>query len=187
MNIANSITILRVIAIPFFAIAIWYGRLWLALAIFIGAGLTDLLDGWIARRFNQRSYIGAILDPAADKLIMLSAFIFMSLTNNTSLNYQIPVWVSILSISRDIIIATVSLMFYISDEYLNTTPSFIGKFTTGAEFVAISICLLINAIPPRQWFYNLNLLIFYLVALFVFSSGVHYLLRVLKSSSQSSS
>lgn len=181
MNLPNFITLLRVIAIPFFAISLWYGRLWPALFIFIGAGLTDLLDGWIARRFNQRSRVGAILDPAADKLMMLTAFILMSLASNIEIRYRIPVWVAILSISRDIIIATVSLMYYMKEEYLNKTPSFIGKFTTGFEFVAISVGLLLNTVSPRPWFNDLNLLVFYLVAILVFTSGLHYFFRVFEN------
>ncbi|MFM8429867.1 MAG: CDP-alcohol phosphatidyltransferase family protein, partial [Holophagaceae bacterium] len=79
---------------------LWYGRLGSALFIFIGAGLTDLLDGWIARRFNQRSRVGAILDPAADKLMMLTAFILMSLVSTLEISYRIPVWVAISPIRR---------------------------------------------------------------------------------------
>ncbi len=187
MNLPNFITLLRVVAIPFFAISLWYGRLWAALFIFIGAGLTDLLDGWIARRFNQRSRVGAILDPAADKLMMLTAFVLMSLVSNIEVSYRIPVWVAILSISRDIIIATISFMYYVKDEYLNKTPSLMGKVTTGSEFVAISIGLLLNTVSPRPWFNDLNLLIFYLIALLVFSSGLHYFFRIFEVDHNSSS
>jgi len=121
------------------------------------------------------------LDPAADKLMMLTAFILMSLASNIEVSYRIPVWVAILSISRDIIIATVSLMYYMKEEYLNKTPSFIGKFTTGFEFVAISVGLLLNTVSPRPWFNDLNLLVFYLVAILVFTSGLHYFFRVFEN------
>lgn len=184
MNLPNFITLSRVVAIPFFAISLWYGRLGPALFIFIGAGLTDLLDGWIARRFNQRSRMGAILDPAADKLMMLTAFILMSLVSTLEISYRIPVWVAILSISRDVIIATISLMYYIKEEYLNKTPSSLGKLTTGVEFVAISVGLLLNTVTPRPWFEDLNLLIFYVVAIFVLISGLHYFFRVFESDRQ---
>jgi phosphatidylglycerophosphate synthase len=78
LTLPNALTLLRILAIPFFAIAVWYGHHWQAFILFAAAGFTDLLDGLIARAFNQRSDLGAVLDPAADKLLMTTAFILMA-------------------------------------------------------------------------------------------------------------
>ena len=79
MNIPNFLTILRVIAIPFFIVALSYDYTGIALAIFVGCGITDGLDGFIARTFHQRTKIGAFLDPLADKLLLTSTFITLAI------------------------------------------------------------------------------------------------------------
>ena len=80
MTLPNILTLLRILAIPFFAIALWYGHHGKACAIFAVAGFTDLLDGYIARTFDMKSDLGAILDPVADKLLMTTAFVLMALS-----------------------------------------------------------------------------------------------------------
>lgn len=173
MTLPNALTLLRILAIPFFAIAVWYGHLWEALILFVAAGLTDLLDGWIARRFNQRSRLGAILDPAADKLLMTTAFILMALPKD-HLRMPIPAWVAILSISRDVVISLVGLVAWLKDEQLDRRPSLLGKFTTGAEIVALGIGLLANALGPTWWQGYVIPWIYYAMAAFVLASGIHY-------------
>ena len=74
----NLLTLLRILAVPFFAIAVWYGHMVDACFLFVAAGLTDVLDGYLARRFNQKPALGAILDPAADKLLITTAFILLA-------------------------------------------------------------------------------------------------------------
>ncbi len=176
MTLPNALTLLRILAIPFFAIAVWYGHLWEALILFVAAGLTDLLDGWIARRFNQRSRLGAILDPAADKLLMTTAFILMALPKD-HLRMPIPAWVAILSISRDVVISLVGLVAWLKDEQLDRRPSLLGKFTTGAEIVALGIGLLVNAqgdLGPGSWQRWAVPWVYYAMAAFVLASGIHY-------------
>ena len=114
ITIPNALTLLRIMAIPFFAIAVWYNHLWEALAIFVAAGITDLLDGWIARTFNQRSSLGAFLDPAADKLLMTTAFILMALPKD-HLKFPIPAWVAILSICRDVVISFLAVLSFVPE------------------------------------------------------------------------
>jgi cardiolipin synthase len=173
MTLPNALTLLRILAIPFFAIAVWYGHLWQALIIFVAAGLTDLLDGWIARKFNQRSALGAILDPAADKLLMTTAFILMALPKD-HLRAPIPTWVAILSISRDVVISLVGLVAWVRHEALDRRPSALGKFTTGAEIVALGFGLLTNAQPPSPWHAFVIPWVYYAVAALVLASGIHY-------------
>lgn len=179
MNLPNFITLLRIIALPFFAISMWYGQLWISFGIFIGAGLSDLLDGWIARRYHLHSRIGSILDPAADKLMMVTAFVVMGIPN-ASIQYPIPMWIAILSISRDVIIGITSILFFMRDEYLDMQPSFWGKLTTASMFVGLSISILLNALAPQPWSGILSLVIYYILAGLVLISGIHYSLRLFK-------
>lgn len=176
ITLPNLLTLLRILAVPFFAIALWYGHALEALLIFVGAGLTDLLDGFIARRFNQGSELGAILDPAADKLLMTTAFVLMALPN-MNLAVKIPMWVSILAVSRDVIVGLVALLAYDHLGRERLAPSLLGKVTTAVELMAISLGLLVNVLGVKPWMHWLLPNVFYLVALLVLLSGLHYFFR----------
>jgi len=175
-TLPNVLTLLRILAVPFFAIAVWYGHNVEACLLFVAAGLTDLMDGYIARRFNQWSALGAILDPAADKLLMTTAFVLLALPRDHFVA-RIPAWVAILAISRDVLISLVALM---DSHHFNPNkfrPSLLGKLTTCMELLAISLALLFNAIGWRSWYHHVVPLIYYVVALMVFASGIHYFSR----------
>ncbi|HLO68068.1 MAG TPA: CDP-alcohol phosphatidyltransferase family protein [Holophaga sp.] len=172
----NILTLLRICAVPFFAIAVWYGRTAEACILFAAAGMTDLLDGWIARRFNQKSTLGAILDPAADKLLMTTAFVLLAFPRE-AYAVKVPAWVAILAISRDVLISLVALVAYERLDPGTFLPSRLGKATTFVELVAISMALLFNHLGPRPWFRFLVPWIFYLIAAMVVASGVHYFFR----------
>lgn len=176
ITLPNILTLLRILAVPFFAIALWYGHTVEACLIFVGAGLTDMLDGFIARRFNQGSELGAILDPAADKLLMTTAFVLMALPG-TPLVSRIPVWVSILAISRDVIMSIVAILAYDRLGKERLQPSMLGKITTAIELMALSIGLLVNATGLRPWTTFVIPWVYYLAALFVLASGLHYFFR----------
>jgi cardiolipin synthase len=141
MNIPNFLTILRVIAIPFFIVALSYHYNGIALAIFFGCGLTDALDGFIARTCHQRTKIGAFLDPLADKLFLTSSFITLTILD---LPNQIPFWLIVTVISRDIIIAIgVATMFMLETKY-QIAPTKIGKLTTFFQVTLIIVVLFYN-------------------------------------------
>jgi cardiolipin synthase len=176
ITLPNFLTLLRILAVPFFAIALWYGHALEACLIFAGAGFTDLLDGFIARRFNQGSELGAILDPAADKLLMTTAFVLMALPG-TPLVFRIPVWVSILAISRDVTMSIVAILAFDRLGKERLQPTLLGKATTALELMAISLGLLVNAIGLRNWTGWFIPWIYYLVALLVLASGLHYFFR----------
>jgi cardiolipin synthase len=141
MNIPNFITILRVIAIPFFIVALSYQYNGIALIIFVGCGLTDGLDGFIARTFHQRTQIGAFLDPLADKLLLTSSFItlaFLKLPN------KIPFWLTVTAISRDIIISIgVAVLFMLGTKF-QIAPTWVGKLTTFFQVTLIIVVLFYN-------------------------------------------
>ena len=183
ITLPNILTLLRILAVPFFAIALWYGHALEACLIFIGAGITDMLDGFIARRFNQGSELGAILDPAADKLLMTTAFVLMALPG-TPLVARIPVWVSILAISRDVTMSLVAFLAYDRLGKDRLKPTFLGKATTATELGAISFGLLVNAMGMRPWTAWVIPWVYYLVALLVLISGLHYFFRATQPKGQ---
>jgi len=176
MTLPNLLTLARILAIPFFAISLWYGHHGKACAIFAAAAITDLLDGFIARRFNMKSDLGAILDPMADKLLMTTAFILMAWPREHYVA-QVPVWVAILAITRDLVISLFSFINLARGGTLQGKPSLLGKWTTAVQLFSISMGLLMNALGPQPWQRWLNPWMYYLVAALVLASGIHYYLR----------
>jgi len=141
MNIPNFLTILRVIAIPFFIVALSYEYTGIALAIFVGCGITDGLDGFIARTFHQRTKIGAFLDPLADKLLLTSTFITLAIID---LPNKIPFWLIVTVISRDVIIPVGIATLFMLGTRVNIAPTWIGKFTTFCQVTLIIVVLFYN-------------------------------------------
>jgi len=151
MTTPNKITITRILAIPVFVMmAIYYGRgvskgaprEWqhvVTVALFLAAAASDGIDGYIARRFNQKSQLGLILDPIADKGLLLAAIITLSFSNWT---YEFPLWFPVLVIARDavILIGTVVLHFIVGK--VQVKPSWLGKTATAAQMIAIASVLL---------------------------------------------
>src|SRR2546428_11469794 len=127
MNLPNSLTVLRIILIPFFVGFLIYGHYGLALLTLIVAGITDILDGVIARMANQRTKLGAYLDPLADKLLLTSAFVTLSIL------HLVPIWVAIIVLSRDLIIVAGTLLLHMTQTPLEVAPTALGKGTTLAQ------------------------------------------------------
>ena len=177
LTIPNFLTLLRILAVPFFAMAVWEGRMPQACLLFALAGLTDLLDGYLARRFNQKSALGAVLDPAADKLLMTTAFILMAFPRE-AVAVRIPAWVAVFAISRDLVISVVTLAAYDRWDPSNFSPSFLGKFTTFFELLAICMGLVFNTIGPYDWYRFLVPWVYYLMAALVLASSCHYFIRM---------
>jgi cardiolipin synthase len=146
LNIPNFLTILRVIAIPGFIVALVYEYTGVALAIFVGCGLTDGLDGFIARTFHQRTEIGAFLDPLADKLLLISSFITLAVLE---LPYKIPFWLIVTAISRDIIISVGVTALFMLGKKLQIAPTWLGKFTTFCQITLIIVVLFSNYAATR--------------------------------------
>src|SRR5881275_1165844 len=100
LTIPNILTLARLLAVPVFLVASLRGHYTLAFGLFVGAAVTDILDGMIARRFNQRSRLGAVLDPAADKTIMVCGYLFYTLTDKLPV-VALPVWLTFVVFVRD--------------------------------------------------------------------------------------
>ena len=141
MTWPNLLSMLRVAMVPMFIIAMIEGRPGWAFVIFGLAGITDLLDGYIARLNQQQSVLGAYLDPAADKLLVTSAFILLSWPG-VHQGISIPIWVTVLVITRDIIIVTVALIVRLTVGMKKFPPSRISKWNTGFQLAAVFIYLL---------------------------------------------
>lgn len=142
-TLPNFITLLRLAALPFFLFAISAGRFGIALAIFVLAGISDGIDGYLARRFNMKSALGAYLDPIADKLLMMGSYLFLSVPSFPAA-IKVPVWLAVIVISRDILLMTVGLLMILSSGVRQFPPTWLGKVTTVTHIVTILIVLCAN-------------------------------------------
>ena len=168
LNIPNSLTILRIILIPVFVGFLIYEHFDYALITLIIAAITDGLDGTIARLANQSTQFGAYLDPLADKLLLMSAFITLSILDLVS------VWSVILVVSRDAILLTGALLAKLTDTQIDAVPTALGKATTVFQLAYIILVVLLAARPPEV--FALDPLL-YLMSAFTVASGFHYLFR----------
>jgi cardiolipin synthase (CMP-forming) len=176
LTTANQLTILRIVFVPVFIILLAYHKVGWALSTFVAAGVTDVLDGTIARRFRQKTAIGAVLDPLADKLLMVSSIILLSLPQMEFMNL-IPRWLMIIIIFRDGFILLVSAIVVLMLGWRVYTPSLYGKATTVMQVLTVFAVLYVNwkhVVVPE-----LNIL-FYMTGLMTAMSGLHYLVRTLR-------
>jgi len=167
MTLANRISITRIVLIPFFIAAIVYSKLWVALAIFTVAIISDGLDGFIARALKQKTEFGTILDPIADKLLLVSAYIALSIANPGKY-ITIPPYVTIIVISRDVIIVMGSVMVYMIKGGLKVSPSIVGKITTFFQMMVIVSVLM-------QFKYSA--LLWNTAVVFTILSGIDYMIK----------
>lgn len=168
LNLANKITIARIICIPFFIAAIVYSKLQIALLIFILAIISDAADGFIARTLKQKTELGTILDPVADKLLLVSAYICLSLAGSIPAEFKLPPYVPIIVISRDALIILGSIMIHVVTGNLKIAPSAVGKITTFFQMITILSVL-------TQFKYSF--VIWNLAVLFTILSGMDYLIK----------
>ncbi|MEP6955783.1 MAG: CDP-diacylglycerol--glycerol-3-phosphate 3-phosphatidyltransferase [Chthoniobacterales bacterium] len=184
MTTANKITIVRILLIPaFVTMAIYYGQgvaegepqewqRFAAIIIFLVAATSDGLDGYVARRYNQRSSLGMILDPIADKGLLLSAVITLSISNWSNLNPKdghFPAWFPVLVITRDVVILVGSAVLHLLNGTVKVRTSWTGKVATVLQMTAIAwVMLQLHFLP-----------LIYVVAmagLFTLISGLIYVL-----------
>ncbi|QQS45116.1 MAG: CDP-alcohol phosphatidyltransferase family protein [Acidobacteriota bacterium] len=173
-TVANILTILRLILIPVFITALFYQRYVWALGFFLIAAVTDALDGLVARSFNQKTQLGAILDPMADKLLLVSAFITLSLPRFT-LTPPIPFWLTATAISRDVFIVLGALVINMTTGFSKFRPSLPGKINTLVQIVMIVFFLAANAF---DFFPQYLPAVFYIALGMAVFSGLHYIFHV---------
>jgi cardiolipin synthase len=140
LTVANQLTLLRIILIPAFVLLVVYGQLGAALAVFIVAGVTDALDGLIARLAGQGTSLGAWLDPMADKLLLLSTFIVLTVPSIPLANH-LPLWLTVSVISRDVVIVGVVAIVNLAVGPRTFRPSLLGKAATAA-FILTSVVIM---------------------------------------------
>lgn len=173
-TLANQLTLLRMLLIPAFVLLVVYGEFGWALAVFLIAGLTDALDGLIARMTGQKSALGAWLDPAADKLLLVTTFIVLTLPNIGLVN-RIPIWLTVIVISRDVgIVLTVAIVNLASGPR-TFRPSQLGKAATAWFIVTCVVVMFYNwrgvASPVVTFFIWTSLAI-------TLASGIDYVWRI---------
>jgi cardiolipin synthase len=159
---ANQITLLRMLLIPAFVILVVYGHLGSALLVFMVAGLTDALDGLIARRTGQNSTLGAWLDPMADKLLALSTFIVLTIPT-LGLANPLPVWLTLVIISRDVVIVATVAIVNLAIGKRTFKPSVFGKVATATYMLTAVATMFFNYLGYRSrvvdWFVYASLAI----------------------------
>jgi len=166
-TVPNQLTFLRLGFLPFFIITVHYRRYDLALAILIIAAVTDGLDGLLARSLNQKTALGAYLDPIADKLLLSSSFVVLAF------NRKISWWLATLVLSRDVLILTAAAVILVAVGYRPFPPSIYGKITTGLQILFVFAVVLL-AVTEWPWLSHTRNVIGYLVAAFTVFSGFHY-------------
>ncbi len=167
LTVPNQLTFLRLAFLPFFIISILYERYLWALVILVAAGLTDGMDGLLARWLNQKTALGAYLDPIADKLLLSSSFLILALKG------KLAWWLAILVLARDVLILTIAAVILVVSGYRSFPPSMYGKLTTTAQIVLVFLVVFTAALgapplaAPQQAF-------MYIVAALTIISGLHY-------------
>jgi cardiolipin synthase len=177
LTVPNMLTVFRMVLIPVFVTMLFYQRFVVALAVFVCAGLTDGLDGLLARRFDQRSQLGTVLDPIADKLMMVTAFIVLSMRSifppPVPSHLPVPFWVTITVISRDVFIIVGAAAINIMTGFRGFRPSWLGKVNTTVQIVAIGAIMFAASVPYYTGYYlpTVYVTVFSLAVL----SGLHYI------------
>ena len=165
MNLPNILTLIRVLLIPLFVILIINKVFSWALVTFVVAGITDAADGLIARLTRQRTELGAYLDPIADKLLLSSAFITLAIIE------LIPSWLTVIVVTRDVIILIGFLMFFLTNRRPRMAPSLVSKVTTFFQISMVILFLLSEYYSIPKMVYHVAI---FGVIIFTIISGTHY-------------
>ena len=180
VTLPNVLTVVRMVLIPVFVSALYYQRFGWALTIFVVAGATDGLDGLLARKFNQGSQLGQILDPIADKLLLVTSFVTLSLPSVMEpsalvqphpRHLPVPFWVTAAVISRDIFIVVGAAAINIVTGFRGFRPSRLGKINTFVQITAIVLVLVAASFPPLRGYLPT---VYTTVFGFAVVSGAHY-------------
>jgi cardiolipin synthase (CMP-forming) len=163
--------------VPCFVLLLIYGHPKSATVLFLIAGITDGLDGHLARKLQQKTVLGSFLDPMADKLLLTAAFITLSIPS-LLLVLHIPTWLTVLTISRDFLIALSVLIIHLQTHHTNFPPSWLGKCTTAVQLLTIGVCLLANF--EMNWALAIFPFVTYSTLGFTVASGLHYSYRSIK-------
>jgi cardiolipin synthase len=173
LSVPNQLTMLRLLLLPFILIAMIYERHGLALGLFSAAALTDWIDGFVARHFDQRTLLGEFLDPIADKLFLSSCFVVQAVIGT------LPWWVTILVLSRDVVILATVLVVVLTTDLRSFPPSTFGKVNTFVQSGAVVTALVGNYFL-YDWISRLTEAFVWATAVMILLSSVHYGWRTLR-------
>jgi cardiolipin synthase len=177
LTVPNLLTVFRMVLIPVFVTLLFYQRFLWALAVFVIAGLTDGLDGLLARRFAQQSQLGTVLDPIADKLMLVTAFIVLSMRSvfpqPLPSHLPVPFWVTVAVISRDVFIIVGAAAINMTTGFRGFRPSWLGKLNTIVQISGIAAIMFAASVPHYTGYYlpTVYVTVFALAIL----SGLHYI------------
>jgi cardiolipin synthase len=172
LGFPNQLTILRMICAPVFVALTLDGKLKEAVAVFVFGAITDAFDGLIARFYKQRTALGAILDPLADKMLLGSAFVALSFAD--SVPVHIPKWLTVVVLSRDAIIVVSSLAIAFVMNRRGFEPSRFGKVSTAAQMICVALAVAANLMTVSPHLLNAA---FIATGALTVGSGLHYLYR----------
>jgi cardiolipin synthase len=139
MTIPNIISIIRLAMVPYIVWTLLEGRLTLAFILFVVVGISDGVDGYIARKFNQRTELGAYLDPLADKTLLVTMFVALGYLE------AIPQWLVIIVLTRDVLILSGVMVAFVIGNPIEIKPLFVSKANTAVQIVLVSLALAIPA------------------------------------------
>lgn len=167
MGLANWLTVLRILVVPVFVSLLVYGRPGPALGVFVAAALTDLLDGWVARRQHRQSRLGAFLDPVADKFLLASAFVMLTYLK------VLPFWIAAVVITRDAILVVGTVLIAVLGSRIHPRPTLAGKAATVFQILTVLTGMLGRWYPVPV----LASTVLWLAAAFTVVSGLQYLIQ----------
>ena len=168
LTLANRLTVLRILMTPAITILLLYRYTAAAMAVFVLAGITDGLDGFVARRTGQRTDLGMVLDPLADKLLLMSAVVTLTILR------ELPRWFTIIIVSRDLMLIGGSLILYIFVGKMAMPPSWLGKCTTGFQIATVVLTMLNNFVPALD---PAVMPVVFLTTAVTIGSGLDYVFR----------
>jgi cardiolipin synthase len=171
LTFANQLTLLRMLLIPGFVILVVYGHLGWALVVFVTAGVTDGLDGLIARMSGQKTRLGAWLDPMADKLLLVTTFVVLTLPGMGLAN-RFPTWLTVCIISRDVVIIGTVAIVNLAIGHRTFRPSIFGKIATFIYILTAVAAMLFNYLQYHSVI--VDLLVWASLAITIISS-LHYI------------
>jgi cardiolipin synthase len=180
VTVPNLLTVFRMALIPVFVSLLFYQKFLLAFGVFVIAGVTDGLDGLLARRFQQQSPLGRILDPVADKMMLVTSFVVLSMRGvfpaPVPKHLPIPFWVTITVISRDVFILVGAAAINMVTGFRGFQPSLPGKVSTVVQILAVAVVILAAEIHIGTGYYLPT--IYTAVFTLTLVSGIHYIFFV---------
>jgi cardiolipin synthase len=169
VNIPNFISLARLFSVPVLVWAVSDGRMMLAFWLFVAAGISDAVDGFIAKRFNFTTKLGSFLDPLADKALLVSIYIVLGIENH------LPTWLVILVVWRDLLIVGGAMLYHTLTQRLTMEPLLVSKVNTVAQIVLAAYVLATRALGVADiWVYKALIGV---VALTTVLSGASYVVR----------